>query len=87
MELKDYTTEELKAEISRRYAAKKAERDAIPRCRMCVHFGEITYYGKPVVYDGYTRETSCQFHKTKNGRYYRTHQPSQPACEHFERKE
>lgn len=86
MELKDYTTEELRAEISRRYAAKKAERDAVPRCRLCKHFGMITYYGKPMT-ERLRGETSCKFHKTKNGRYYITHQPSQLACEHFERKE
>ena len=88
MGLKDFTTEELRAEISRRYAAKKAEREAIPRCRLCVHFGEITYYGTKPKNDLERKfSDSCQFHKTKNGKYYKTHQPSQLACEHFERKE
>lgn len=85
MELKDYTIEELKAELKRRAEAKRTERDAIPRCRMCSHFGEITYFGKPTTVR-YKSETSCQFHKTKNNKYYRTHSPSQLACEHFERK-
>ena len=26
----------------------------------------------------------CKFFKTKNGKYYRCHAPSQLACEHFE---
>ena len=26
----------------------------------------------------------CTFFKTKNGTYYKTHLPSQIACEHFE---
>lgn len=48
MELKDYTTEELKAEISRRYAIRKAERNSVKRCRQCVNFGVITYFGKEI---------------------------------------
>lgn len=90
MELKDYTTEELRAEISRRYAAKKAERDARLVCKNCKHFGGISYQGYDVAEDDRERgrfHTSCKFHKTKNGRNYITHKPSQLACEHFERKE
>lgn len=88
MGLKDYTTEELRAEISRRYAIRKAERDSVKRCRQCVHFGEITYFGKDVKEDWQRGRlhTCCKFHKTKNGKYYKVHNPSQPACEYFELK-
>ena len=43
--------------------------------------GEVDYCG----YSGLNPiSTSCRFHKTKNGKYYRCHAPSQRACEHFE---
>ena len=46
MELKDYTTEELRAEIKRRHSLVQAEKSKIKRCRHCSHWGEITYYGE-----------------------------------------
>ena len=84
MTLQDYTTEELRAELKRRSELAKAEKVKVKRCRMCKHWGEVK-----VDYVGDTSglsltSTSCQFHKTKNGKYYRCHAPSQPACEHFE---
>ena len=86
MELKDYTTEELKAELKRRSAEEKAKRDSVLRCRMCKHWGAIDYWGYPSN-DTVGNSHSCRFFKTKNGKYYRCHSASQPACEHFERKE
>ena len=55
----------------------------VKRCRMCKHWGAITYFGKPA---NYTIGNShpCRFFKTKNGKYYRCHTASQLACEHFE---
>ena len=86
MELKDYTTEELRAELKKRNAKEKAKKASILRCRMCKHWGEIDYWGDPPIYNvGYTR--CCKFWKTKNGKYYRCHSASELACEHFERKE
>ena len=35
MTLQEYTTEELKAELKRRYDSDKAEKNNIKRCRMC----------------------------------------------------
>lgn len=89
MELKDYSTEELKAELKRRSEEIKAKREAIPRCRMCSHWGEVDYWGNPPKKDEYCSiyNTSCQFFKTKNGKHYICHKSSQRACEHFERKE
>lgn len=88
MELQDYTTEELKAELKRRTDLIKAERAKIMRCKHCKYYGKITYYGKDVdeFTDAITRfsSRSCKFHKTKNGKYYTVHQPYQIACEHFE---
>ena len=43
MELKDYTTEELRAELKRRNDFAKAEKAKVKRCRMCKHFGAVTY--------------------------------------------
>ena len=86
MELKDYTTEELRAELKRRNAEEKAKKESILRCRMCKHWGEIDSCGDPPIYNvGYTR--CCKFWKTKNGKSYRCHNASQLACDHFERKE
>ena len=48
MELKYYTTEELKAELKRRNDLAKAEKAKVKRCRMCKHWGAVTYTGKPV---------------------------------------
>ena len=88
MGLQDCTTEELRAELRRRNEIIKAERANIMRCKHCKHYGRITYYGKDVdeFTDAITRlsSRSCKFHKTKNGKYYKVHQPYQIACEHFE---
>ena len=83
MTLQDYTTEELRAELKRRTDLVKAEKAKVKRCRMCKHWGAITYFGKPA---NYTIGNShpCRFFKTKNGKYYRCHAASQLACEHFE---
>ena len=86
MELKDYTTEELKAELKKRNAEEKAKKTSILRCRMCKHWGEIDYQGYPTNYT-FGNNCSCRFFKTKNGKYYRCHSASELACEHFERKE
>lgn len=84
MTLQDYTTEELKAELKRRtdLAKAEAEKAKVKRCRMCKHWGEVDYFGN-IDNLGLT-STSCRFHKTKNGKYYRCHAPSQLACEYFE---
>ena len=86
MELKDYTTEELRAELKRRNAEEKAKKASILRCRMCKHWGAIDYWGNPINRD-FGDNRSCVFFKTKNGKYYRCHRASQLACKHFERKE
>ena len=83
MKLQDYTTEELRAELKRRTDLVKDEKEKVKRCRMCKHWGEVTYSGKPANYTiGNSRH--CIFFKTKNGKYYRCHDASQLACEHFE---
>ena len=85
MELKDYTTEELRAEIKRRYSLAQAEKAKIKRCRHCSHWGEISYFGTPNPdVTGYSR--CCRFFLNKTGRHYKCHSPSQKACEHFEEK-
>ena len=86
MELKDYTIEELRAELKRRYAEEKAKKASILRCRMCKHWGAIDYWGNPINRD-FGDNRSCVFFKTKNGKYYRCHRASELACDNFERKE
>lgn len=86
MELKDYSTEELKAELKRRSDLAKAEKAKVKRCRMCKHWGEINYFGNPS--NGiYGLNRCCKFFKNKTGKYYKVHRPSQLACEHFEEKQ
>ena len=87
MELKDYTIEELRAELKRRNAEERAKKASVLRCIMCKHWGAIDYWGNPIGYPYYGRTQPCKFFKTKNGKYYRCHNASQLACEHFERKE
>ena len=83
MTLQDYTTEELRAELKRRNDLVKAEKAKVKRCRMCKHWGAITYFGKPANY-AIGNSHPCRFFKTKSGKYYRCHKSSQLACEHFE---
>ena len=87
MELKDYTTEELRAELKKRNAEERVKKASILRCRMCKHWGAINYWGNPINYTTIGDNRSCKFFKTKNGKYYRCHRASELACEHFERKE
>ena len=86
MELKDYTTEELRAELKRRATEEKAKKESVLRCRMCKHWGAIDYWGYPTNYT-FGDNRSCKFFKTKNGKGYRCHRASELACEHFKRKE
>lgn len=86
MELKDYSTEELRAELKKRYAELKAERAKIKRCRDCKYFGKVNYYGDPVNDStSYLYSKCCQFFKWKRStKYYLIHKPYQVACGHFE---
>ena len=86
MELKDFTTEELRAELKKRNAEERAKKASVLRCRMCKHWGAIDYWGNPKNYPN-GRTQPCKFFKTKNGKYYICHRASQLACENFERKE
>lgn len=85
MELKDYTTEELRAELKRRADEEKAKKESVLRCRMCKHWGAIDYWGYPANY-AVGKNLPCKFFKTKNGKWYRYHRASELACEHFEKK-
>ena len=90
MTLQEYTTEELRAELKRRSDLAKAEKAKVKRCRMCKHWGEINCWGKDL--SGEQLEwlrrmggaKPCIFFKTKNGKKFRCHTPSQHACKHFE---
>ena len=90
MTLQDYTTEELRAELKRRSDLAKAEKAKVKRCRMCKHFGLIDVFGKKLTesqikFDSlFNFSRPCEFFRTKNGKAFRCHAPSQLACEHFE---
>lgn len=86
MELKDYTTEELRAELNRRNDLAKDEKAKVKRCRMCKHCGEITYFGRPNNGFGFGLNRCCRYQKNKSGKYYRALSGCQLACEHFEEK-
>ena len=65
----------------------KAEKAEVKRCRMCKHWGAVTYTGKPVTPNhilGANR--CCIYFPSKTGTYYKCHRPYQLACEHFEEK-
>ena len=84
MELKDYSTEELKAELKRRYDEIKKERSKIKRCKHCEYWDKISYHGVSIPNSGtYGIAKCCKFFKTKNNKYYRTHKHYDKACEHF----
>lgn len=81
MDLKDYSTEELKAELKRRGDLPK-----VKRCRMCKHWGEISYLGTPNKEPEFGLNRCCKFFTSKTGKYYKAHRASQLACEWFEEK-
>ena len=87
MELKDYSTEDLKAELKRRSDLAKSEKAKVKRCRMCKCLGEITYCGSSNNGFVFGLNRCCKFFKTKSEKYYKVHSPYQLACEHFEEKE
>ena len=87
MELKDYTTEELIAELNRRNDLAKAEKAKVKRCRMCNHWGEINYFGRHNNGFAFGLNRCCRYQKIKSGKYYRALSGYQLACEHFEEKE
>ena len=81
MELKDYSTEELKAELKRRSDLAKAEKAKVKKCRMCKHWGKITYCGEDISSEKYEwlKRLNCSKYwiiiNTKNGKNYRSHSP------------
>ena len=50
MELKDYTTEELRAELKKRNAEERAKKSSVLRFKMCKHWDEIKYWENPTNY-------------------------------------
>ena len=93
MELKDYSTEEIRAELKRRNDLAKAEKAKVKICRMCKHWGKITYCGEDLSSEKYEwlKRLNCSkyfiFFKAKNGKNYRSNSPYQLACEHFEERQ
>lgn len=84
MELKDYTTEELRAELKRRNDEEK--KSYVFRCRICKHWGAIDQWGYALHYST-SDNRCCKFFRTVNGENYRVHAADQLACKYFEMKE
>ena len=82
MELKDYSTEELKAELKRRVELRKAQKaeemKTAKRCRNCKHCELNSNWGRTYI-------CMARTWGKVNPRHY-TVPLSQPACELFERK-
>lgn len=87
-ELKDYTTEELRAELKRRVELAKAQKaeemKAALRCRNCKHC--VPNPNVPSWCRGYYCICNIRTWGKKVSRHYAT-RPSTKACEKFERKE
>ena len=87
-ELKDYTTEELKAELKRRVELAKAQRaeemKTALRCRNCKHC--VPNPNVPSWCRGNYCLCNVRTWGKKISRHYST-KPSTKACEKFERKE
>lgn len=85
MELKDYTTEQLKAELKRRVELAKAQKaeemKTAKRCRNCKHCQEHKISNWTMGYNCKARTWGKNI-----PRHYAT-MASQKACELFERKE
>ena len=85
MELKDYTIEELKAEIKRRNEAKKAEKDSIDRCRNCKFLYIETHPTATWLKTPKCSARTYFYHKSNKIMNYIV-KPSSKACEKYERK-
>ena len=81
MELQDYTTEQLKAELKRRAEAARQERLSVDRCRNCMHL--ITEDEN--WYTSYKCGARTFFMKGRKHNYIVT--PSKKACEKYKRKD
>lgn len=82
MELKDYTDEQLKAELKRRAAVKREATANIPRCRNCKHLFDDS---KDVWYHVYKCDART-FIMYKRKHHYIV-PLSKRACELYEKKE
>ena len=93
MELKDYAIEQLRAELKKKSNEIKSEKAKVKRCRMCKHWGKITYWGEDLSSEKYewlkrvNCSKCCIFFKNNNGKNYRSNSPYQLDCQHFEEKQ
>lgn len=86
MELKDYTEEQLRAELKRRYDERQKERESIKRCRHCEYMQRFKDY------DLYN---CCVRTFTRKNRYDKNNpivvhysvKKSDKACDKFKQKE
>lgn len=81
MELKDYSTEELKSELKRRSDLAKAEKGQSEKMQNVQTLGKRTYWGEDLSSEKYewikrvNCSKCCIFFKTKNGKNYRSNSP------------
>lgn len=83
--LRNYTTEELKAELRRRYDEERAKRELVPRCRRCIHWGTVDQYGRPAKQPARVPSTAaCPLMRWGKKNHPRFMAASHPGCEHYE---
>lgn len=77
--LEQFTTEELKAEISRRYATEKAKREQVTRCDKCKYFAYLK--------GSHNKQFLCTIDILgKKGKHYRSLPYNKRMCDRFEQR-
>ena len=85
MELKDYTEEQLRAELKRRYDERQKERESIKRCRHCEYMQKSGYSTYLCMARTYTVKNRYDKDKPRVINY--SVNKSSKACEKFKQKE
>ena len=85
MELKDYTEEQLRAELKRRYNERQKERESIKRCRHCEYMQKSGYSTYLCMARTYTVKNRYDKDKPRVINY--SVNKSSKACEKFKQKE
>lgn len=86
MELKDYTEEQLRAELKRRYDERQKERESIRRCRHCEYMQRFKDYD---IYNCRVRTFTRKNRYDKNNPIvvHYSVKKSDKACDKFKQKE
>ena len=85
VELKDYTEEQLRAELKRRYDERQKERESIKRCRHCEYMQKSGYSTYLCMARTYTVKNRYDKDKPRVINY--SVNKSSKACDKFKQKE